>query len=361
MIYVILGTKAQIIKMAPVMKEMDRRGIGYRYYSTGQHQETMKDLHADFGVREPDASLVPPGDVVTFRGMALWLLRLTGKMFCRDKKLFPPSENRLALVHGDTASTLIGAIVGKRNGCRIGHVESGLYSGRLFDPFPEEAIRRMAFRLADILFCPGEWAMGNVRDLAREVVNTGANTLADSLKISQEQALEPAPLPFPMGQPFGVVSIHRTENITTRQQVRRIVDILEEISESYPLLVVMHKTTENALQRRGLLERIEMNPNIRLSPRYRYFDFVSILKRAAFVISDGGSNQEECAYLGKPLLLLRRRTERIEGLGQNCIVSGYDRDEITTFIRDHSEYAVHSDNAKASPSALIVDYCIRFV
>lgn len=361
MIYLIIGTKAQLIKMAPIMVEMDRLGLPYKYYSTGQHKETMNEIHRNFGIREPDATLVRPGDVVTFAGMAMWFLRLAGKIFCRDKRLFPPSKKRLVLVHGDTASTLIGALVGKRNGCRIGHVESGLCSGRLFDPFPEEGIRRIAFRLSDILFCPGEWAFGNVGELDREVVDTGANTLADSLRIAQKQALEPSALPFSRGQTFGVVSIHRTENITTRKQVSRIAGILEEISGSYLLLVVMHKTTENALQRWGLLDRIQENPNIRLSPRYSYFDFVSVLKRAAFVISDGGSNQEECAYLGKPMLLLRRRTERIEGLGRNCIVSGYNRERIMAFLDNHAAYAVRSDNSRASPSALIVDYCFRFV
>jgi UDP-N-acetylglucosamine 2-epimerase (non-hydrolysing) len=230
----------------------------------------------------------------------------------------------------------------------------------LFDPFPEEAIRRIAFRLSDVLFCPGEWARRNVDGLEKEVVDTCANTLTDSLQIARKRFLEPGARPFSSAGAFGVVSIHRTENVTTRKRLRRIVCILEEISEAYPLLMVMHKTTQRGLVRSNLMDRIEENPNIQLSPRYSYFDFVSVLDQAAFVMSDGGSNQEECAYLGKPLLLLRQRTERMEGLERNCIVSGYDRERIMAFIHNHDAYVAESDRAGAAPSCVVVDYCLPF-
>lgn len=356
MIYFIIGTKAQIIKMAPVMVEMNRRGIPYRYYSTGQHKDTMDQIHKDFGIREPDAHLVRGGDVVTVVGIFFWLGRTILKMLRRDRVLFPDDGNGLVLVHGDTLSTLVGAMVGRRNLCQVAHVESGLRSERLFDPFPEEITRRIAFFLADILFCPGEWAVGNVPTRNKTIIDTRANTLADSLKlalISKQQSSEAEVFAT---EPFGVVSIHRTENIISRVRVSRFVAILERVSSAYPILLVMHKTTRKALQRWGFLERIEKNPRIELTPRLSYFKFISVLNEASFVISDGGSNQEECSYLGKPVLLLRKRTERTEGLGESCIISSYDVKKVKLFVQDFNEYQKSTRIDKFSPSSVIVDY-----
>lgn len=356
MIYFVIGTKAQLIKMAPIMVEMQRRGIAYRYYSTGQHQATMGEIHQEFGIRKPDAYLVRESDVITILGALRWLARTIGKILRRDRALFEQSKTGLVVVHGDTLSTLVGALVGRRNWCRIAHVESGLRSQRLLDPFPEEVIRRIVFRLSDVLFCPGEWAVRNVPSKNKTVIDTHANTLADAVRLSLGHGEKRRQGPDARKDPFGVVSIHRTENIMTRARVARFVEIMEKVSEIHPTLVVMHKPTRKALSRAGYLEGIERNSRIEVTPRLSYFAFLSVLNEASFVISDGGSNQEECSYLGKPILLLRKGTERKEGLGANCVVSGNDERTILEFVRNFREYERKSGSANVCPSALVVNY-----
>jgi UDP-N-acetylglucosamine 2-epimerase (non-hydrolysing) len=123
----------------------------------------------------------------------------------------------------------------------------------------------------------------------------------------------------------------------------------------------MHKATREALRKTGYLDRIEHNRGIKTTPRLGYFDFIELLDRSAFVISDGGSNQEECFYLGKPVALLRDRTERREGVGENCIVTGYSNEEIQNFIEDLEQYRRTSEPWRFSPSSVVVDELERNV
>lgn len=364
MIYFIIGTKAQLIKIAPIMVELSRRGLPYKYYSTGQHKETMEQIHDEFGIRGPDDYLAKSEDVVTVKGIIIWFLRLIVKAAFKNRRLFPDDNDDkkdVVMVHGDTLSTLVGALVGRRNHCRVAHVESGLRSGNVFDPFPEEITRRLVFRIADIFFCPGEWAVANLPSKNKIIVNTYENTLRDALRLAVEGRGRGLFSDVFEGQAFGVVSIHRTENIISRYRVERFVIIIENVAKRYPLLVVMHEATREALRKTGYLDRIERNRGIKTTPRVGYFDFIELLNRSAFVISDGGSNQEECFYLGKPVALLRDRTERREGVGQNCIVTGYSNDKIQDFVGDLEQYRGTWEPWSYSPASLLVDELERIL
>ncbi|WP_374341254.1 UDP-N-acetyl glucosamine 2-epimerase [Azonexus sp.] len=360
MITVLLGTRAQLIKMAPVILELERRGWALRLILTGQHKETMDRLLADFGIRTPPV-LLHDGREVTGIGQVLpWFAKCLWRLW-RDAKplLGRRGAAGVILVHGDTFSTLLGAVAGRLAGLTVAHVESGLRSFNLMHPFPEELTRLAVFRLAHLAFCPDDWAAGNLAGHRLQAINTGGNTLLDALRVALAVD-RPLPRETPPGV-FGVVSLHRFENIFRQERLRHILSLVEEAAERHPLVFVLHPATRRNLEKFGLLARLEGNPRIGLWPRMGYFEFVSLISRAAFVITDGGSNQEELSYLDKPTLLMRQATERQEGVGRNIVLSGYDRDRLRAFLDGLETRSLGAANlGAASPSAAIADALADF-
>lgn len=360
MITVLLGTRAQLIKMAPVILELERRGWALRLILTGQHKETMDRLLADFGIRTPPM-LLHDGREVTGIGQVLpWFAKCLWRLW-RDAKslLGQGGPAGVILVHGDTFSTLLGALAGRLAGLTVAHVESGLRSFNPMHPFPEELTRLAVFRLAHLGFCPDEWAAGNLAGYRLRAINTGGNTLLDALRVALavDRLL---PRETPPGV-FGVVSLHRFENIFRQERLRHILSLVEAAAERHPLVFVLHPATRRNLEKFGLLARLEGNPRIDLWPRMGYFEFVSLISRAVFVITDGGSNQEELSYLDKPTLLMRQATERQEGIGRNVVLSGYDRGRLLAFLDRLAEQPPGGANlGVAAPSAAIADALATF-
>ncbi len=362
MIYAVIGTKAQLIKMAPVLRRMQDRGVPFRYISTGQHQETIADLLENFGVREPDVVLYEGKDITSIPQMLRWSLRILFKTLFRRREIFGPEipRNSIVLVHGDTFSTALGAVMGRLAGLKVGHVESGLRSFNLLQPFPEELTRLFTFSLSHVYFCPGPWAVENLKRFKGIKVDTGSNTLCDAMRYALPAAdqVDPAIVP---ATPFGVVTLHRFENFRDAEATLKIVEAVELIAARSKLLFILHAPTRENLKRHGFYERLAANPRIELRPRYDYFRFMKLLTAAEFVVSDGGSNQEECSYLGTPMLLLRNVTERQEGLGRNVVVSGFDGQVIAEFLDHLDKYRFPPLALPTSPSDLIIDHCLDYV
>lgn len=355
MIHIVVGTKAQLIKMAPVMVALRNLGLPYNYISTGQHRETMDDILQNFDLPRARVKIYDGPDVVSIGQMIRWTVFVLWKSLTRRKEIFLDDNRGIVLVHGDTFSTLLGAFMGKLAGLEVGHVESGLRSFKLWQPFPEEITRLLTFRLTDHYFCPNQWAVDNLRSHHGKKISTGGNTLYDSLHKALAKD-KPAALLLPL-LPFGVVTLHRFENFKDRASALRIVENVERLAAHRPLLFVLHKTTEFNLRRFGLFERIATCPSIELRPRYDYFSFIKILQAAEFVVSDGGSNQEECYYMGKPVLLFRNVSERKEGVGENVVVSEFNTKKIDAFIRDPAQFVRSEIIFPQSPSFVIAQYC----
>ena len=357
-IHIVLGTKAQLVKMAPVMVRLEQRGVAYRFIHTGQHQATMSEMLEEFGLKPPDIVLHTGRDIVSMPQMAIWLVRILFQCLVSRKKIFGPDPGGIVLVHGDTFSTLLGALMGRVAGLRVGHVESGLRSFDIFHPFPEEITRLFTFRLSHVLYCPGQWALDNVAKYRREKVNTFANTLSDTVALAARVPLRSDHVPE---RRFALVSLHRYENIFRRDRFVGLVETLEEIAERTHCLFILHPPTEKQLHRFGLYARLAENSEIQLRPRYTYFDFFALLKRAEFIVTDGGSIQEESSYLGVPCLLLRKTTEREEGLGANAALSNYDPRVIRDFTLDYAAYRKAPTRNPHSPSDIIVDSALANV
>jgi UDP-N-acetylglucosamine 2-epimerase (non-hydrolysing) len=358
MIHVVIGTKAQLIKMAPVMLALDAQGLPYRFISTGQHRDTTRELLQNFGLRQPDHTIYTGTDIASIPAMLLWSVRILWLTLRRRREIFDGDREGIVLVHGDTFSTLLGAFMARIAGLRVGHVESGLRSFHLFHPFPEELTRLLTFRMSQWYFCPGSWALGNLRRYSGKKIDTGDNTLTDALRIALARA-DSVTVDLPP-RPFVVASVHRFENIHSRKTLGRIANIIQRIALEYRVLFILHNPTAKNLRRFGLYNRLAASPNIELRERYDYFRFIKLLSQAEFVVSDGGSNQEECYHLGKPILLLRMATERREGLGANCVLSRYEIPVIDEFVGNYREYDRAPTITEKSPSECIAEACRPF-
>lgn len=358
MIHIIIGTKAQLVKMAPVMATMAGSGIPYNFIYTGQHRATIEEMLADFGVKKPDMTLYDGKDITSVFTMFSWSLRLLVVSFFNKNRIFRGDKKGIVLVHGDTLSTLLGALMGKIAGLKVGHVESGLRSFDLFHPFPEEITRILTFRLSDILFCPGKWAMDNVSHLNKIKINTVENTLNDSISLWDKNIQRSDHIP---NHHYAIVSLHRFENIFNKKMLQIIVDIIEKISISHRIIFILHKPTEKKLKQMFFYERLRRNKYIEFRDRYNHSDFVALLKKCDFVVTDGGSLQEETYILGIPCLLLRKKTERQEGIGHNVILSNYDIDVVKDFcVKYESLRSISKEMNKFSPSQLIVSELEKF-
>lgn len=354
-IHIVIGTKAQLIKMAPIMSELQRRGIDYRFIFTGQHQETITKLRKNFGIKSPDVTLHKGKDITGIGQMFFWILRILYQTIIHKRRIFgKTTSSDIILVHGDTFSTLLGALMGKVAGIQIGHIESGLRSFNVWNPFPEEIVRILTFRLSDYLFCPGQWAVANVKNFKGIKINTKHNTLYDSLCLARDR-FEHSHVAIPE-TPYAVCTIHRFETIFKKEQFEKSLDIIIEISRNIRVLFILHPPTKKQLTKLSLMAKLTAEKNIELRPRYDYFDFIKLIDSSEFVVSDGGSNQEECYYLGKPCLLLRETTERKEGLERNIILSKFDRSVINDFCNSYHKYQDTALKLNDLPSKTIVDY-----
>ena len=180
-----------------------------------------------------------------------------------------------------------------------------------------------------------------------------ANTLIDSVRFA---LASPRQVPDESSEPFAIASIHRFENIFNEERLRLIVELIQLAAKRCRLIFVLHPATKRKLKSSGLLAKLESDQNIRLSPRLSYLDFISILSRAEFVVTDGGGNQEELSYLGTPAFLMRAATERQEGVGRNIVLGGYSRDNMLNFLDSLSSLRSSSVlTGTNSPSQIIAD------
>ena len=333
------------------MRALHCEEIPYNFIFTGQHKDTMEEIRTGFQIKKPDSTLYQGPDIVSIPSMVSWCIKTLFATALNKRKIFKGDKKGIVIVHGDTISTLLGALMGKVARLKVGHVESGLRSFNFFHPFPEELTRILTFIFCDYFFCPGEWAINNLKKYKGKKINTKINTLFDSLHWALEN-LNHIDIAMPQEE-YCMVSIHRYENMNNRNKFLSIIKIIERITERLRALFFLHPITEKKIYHYGVYNRLKENPKVELRPRYSYFQFIKLLYGSEFMVTDGGSNQEECSYLGKPCLLLRKATERQEGLGRNVCLSQMDDSLIDDFINSYSKFSVPFIQGEMIPSSII--------
>ncbi len=349
-IYFVLGTRAQFIKVAPVMREMLNRNIKYTLIYTAQHRENIDEILDVYRLPQPDVVMYDRGEANTKSSFVRWFLSIFHKVVFRARQYVP--EPGILLTHGDTFTAWLAALMGKRAGCRVAHIESGCRSYNIFSPFPEELSRLLTFHFTDIYFCADEWAINNLGRYKGIKVNMGANTMLDGVRYALNYPFS-ASFDFQKSR-YAVVSIHRFENIFASRFTQIIIPLLKEVAEKHHLIITLHPTTRERLHSLDLYKYLSTHKNITLHERFGFVEWINVCNKAEFVITDGGSNQEELSYLGVPTLLFRNETERQEGLEQNVVISKFDKTIISSFIANLDQYRMTSSHIDAQPSTKIV-------
>jgi UDP-N-acetylglucosamine 2-epimerase (non-hydrolysing) len=365
MIAFFVGTAAELVKVAPVIREVKRRGGDFIVVSSGQNDLRGSELWKLAAVDGPDVILstkpIPPRAT----GLASFLVRTSASGIGELRRALDAHrggrsggrsrKTTKAVVHGDTVSTLMGATMFAALGVPVHHIEAGLRSFDLREPFPEEICRVLVSRLASVAYCPNEWAASHLRRTSLRKVLTEGNTLYDALGIALGGDAADTALPEGLGleAPYFVLVVHRQENLLGMSFLRSVVERVRAAPHRPRCVFVMHALTRAGLERARLMSEIEHDPSFVLLPRQPYVRFANLLARAEFLVTDGGSNQEEAYYLGKPCLLMRRVTERVEGLGENVLLAPRPLEEIDAFMRNPARWARPRVTLAASPSAII--------
>jgi UDP-N-acetylglucosamine 2-epimerase (non-hydrolysing) len=310
---VVLGTRPEAIKLAPVVAELrDRPGLDPVVISTGQHRELLDQLLAPFGIApDIDLDLMVPGQGLTdLAGRAVSLLGAAIEDLAID----------VLVVQGDTTTAMAGALAGFYLGVPVVHLEAGLRTDDRRSPFPEEVNRRLVTQLADLHLAPTDRARDRLLaegvDPATVVV-TG-NTVVDALFATVHRG---APYAGPDAALLEavhagtdrvlLVTAHRRESWGAG--IAHIAEAVAELVDAHPDLVAVFPLHPNPTVRTAVLPRLAGRPRVLLTEPLDYADFVRLLDRADLVLTDSGGVQEEACSLGRPALVTRTETEREEG------------------------------------------------
>jgi len=336
-IHVFIGTKAQYIKTAPLLRLMQEGGVPYRLIDSGQHAVFSSTLRKELGIKEPDAVLHSKGDIISVLQAVRWFSKYIMMLLFRPKtahhEIFQDG-NGVCIIHGDTPSTLLALLLAKRVGLKVAHIEAGLRSFNVFKPFPEEMIRMICMRHSDYLFAPSEWAFQNLVHLGIKgnIVNIGQNTNVEAMYYSLGRARAEPLVP----EKYCLMTIHRVETILSKSRLSFVVSLAERIADRMKVGFVLHDPTRRKLEEFGLEDRLTGNPNIKISGLINHSKFLAWLACADCVVTDGGSIQEECHYLGVPCLVMRSETERQEGIGSNALLCDFDDEIVNSFFSSYS-------------------------
>ncbi|CAN2041720.1 UDP-N-acetylglucosamine 2-epimerase (non-hydrolysing) [Candidatus Magnetomoraceae bacterium gMMP-15] len=298
MILLAYGTRPEIIKLFPLVHELEQQHIPFQTLFTGQHLDLYQDVK----------NLMPEPDycLENFSNDSLSLAGSFCQIASSVEKIISNKDFKLIIVQGDTTTACAIAEVAFYNQIKVAHVEAGLRTYDTFNPFPEEVNRRIISQVADINFAPTEIAFQNLKkEGARNIFLTG-NTIVDALKYFKfERKYDQLVL----------ITIHRRENhkklpaIFT--EINCVASKLPEIDFIFPI-----HPNPNVQRHKTLLK----GKNIHVIKPVGYQDMLKYISSAKFIISDSGGLQEEAVYFGKKILIIRKTTERPEtietGLGR---------------------------------------------
>ncbi|UBM27555.1 UDP-N-acetylglucosamine 2-epimerase (non-hydrolyzing) [Pseudomonas sp. p1(2021b)] len=341
-VMMVFGTRPEAIKMAPLARVLRQwPGIDLHICSTGQHREMLEQLLTAFGLGV-DQDLKVMTHSQTLNGLSRDLLDKLDQAYEQVKP-------QIVLVHGDTTTSAIAALAAFHRQIPIGHVEAGLRTGNLRQPWPEEANRRLTGVLADLHFTPTRDSDANLirEGVHPDQIEVTGNTVIDALLWMRDhlaaQNWQPAadsPLAvLHNDQRMVLITGHRRENFG--QGFERICKALAQLGERYPHVQFVYPVHLNPQVQQAVYGVLSGRGNIHLVPPQDYPHFVWLMNRADVILTDSGGVQEEAPALGKPVLVLRKVTERPAVLkGGTVKLVGTDTDQIvaqTSLLLDDPE------------------------
>ena len=337
----IFGTRPEAIKLCPIIRHMRslENGIQVKVCVTAQHRAMLDQVLRCFEISPDfDLNLMTPGQT---------LAEITARALSALDPLLVEQQIDMAVVQGDTTTTMAGALAAFYRHVPVAHVEAGLRTGDLAQPFPEELNRLVTGRLAALHFAPTDGARRNllVEGIPGDHISVTGNSGIDAV-LYIAGMLERGELPAPQwpwldaGKKLIVVTAHRRESFG--EGIVNICDALAELSER-PDVQIVYPVHRNPNVLDPVTERLGGRPGIVLADPLDYTPFVDLMRRAYLLITDSGGIQEEAPSLGKPVLVMRDRTERPEAVdaGTVKLVGTNVRkivSEATRLLDDQQEY-----------------------
>ena len=318
----IVGTRPEAIKMAPVIHEL-RKDSGFEVttLATGQHTDMLTQALSDFGL-VPDANLNIMRDKQTLDHITASVLQGVGGFLDSN-----PQD--MVLVHGDTSTTFAAALAAFYRHIPTGHVEAGLRSHDLALPFPEEANRVLTDRIASLYFAP---TVGDAENLRREgipedKIHITGNTVIDALYwiLAHKSGTS---VELPEGRPLVLMTAHRRES--WGQPLIEICGAVSDVIRERPEVVFLIPLHKNPVVREVIREKLKDYPdNVIFTEPLGYSEFVNVMNKSVFILSDSGGVQEEASAIDKPVLIMRTVSERPEAIAHGTgILVGTDRENI---------------------------------
>ena len=333
----IFGTRPEAIKMAPLVKELEKREeIKSIVCVTAQHRKMLDQVLETFDIKpDYDLDIMQQGQTLS---------DITSKSLIGLEKIIKETKPDIVLVHGDTTTTFAGALAAFYNRIDIGHVEAGLRTNNKYSPYPEEMNRQMVDCMTDMYFAPTKLSKENLikENIDDKKIYITGNTAIDAMKTTVKKDYKNPELDWiKEDERLILVTAHRRENLGTPMRnifkaIRRIVDDFSDVKVLYPIHL-------NPKVREVAHEIFDGCERIKLIEPLEVFDFHNFQNKSYLIMTDSGGVQEEAPSLGKPVLVLRDTTERPEGIEAGTLkLVGTDEDtiyeETKRLLIDKKEY-----------------------
>lgn len=354
-VMLVFGTRPEAIKMCPLVKEFQKRSEEFETIVcvTGQHREMLDQVLSIFNV-EPDYDL-------NIMKQGQDLTDVTNRVLAGLRDIFKECRPDLVLVHGDTTTSMAGALAAFYAQIPVGHVEAGLRTNNIYSPWPEEMNRQLTGRIATYNFSPtplseknliNEQALGNIYVTGNTVIDA-LHMVVDKLRSDQyltnEQCNKLAKAGYDIlrlesGRKLVLITGHRRENFG--DGFIRMLTAMKDLSEKYSDVDFVYPMHLNPNVRNPIHKVFGddlRRPNFFFIEPLQYLEFVYLMSKSTIVLTDSGGIQEEAPGLGKPVLVMRDTTERPEALESgtvHLVGTDYNKimDEVSTLIEDPKAY-----------------------
>ena len=324
----IFGTRPEAIKMAPLVKELEKRGeIESIVCVTAQHRQMLDQVLDTFDIiPDYDLNIMKQGQT---------LVDITTRALQSLSEVISKVKPDIVLVHGDTTTTLSASLAAFYNQVEVGHVEAGLRTYDKYSPFPEEVNRQVTGIIADMHFAPTEVSKSNLlrEGKKEETIYITGNTAIDALKTTVREDYYHSIFDKIGKDKMILLTAHRRENLGEPMKnmfraIKRIVEEFDDIQVVYPIHL-------NPLVRDAANEVLGNNSKVHLIEPLEVLDFHNFLNKSYIIMTDSGGIQEEAPSLGKPVLVLRDTTERPEGVNAGTLrLVGTDEDTIYKLTKE---------------------------
>lgn len=318
----IFGTRPEAIKMAPLVKELEKREeIESVVCVTAQHRQMLDQVLETFNITpDYDLNIMKQGQT---------LVDITTRALQSLSEVISQVKPNIVLVHGDTTTTLSGSLAAFYNQVSVGHVEAGLRTYDKYSPFPEEVNRQVTGIIADMHFAPTEVSKNNLLKEGKkeETIYVTGNTAIDALRTTVKDDYY-----HPIFDKIGndkiiLLTAHRRENLG--EPMKNMFRAIKRIIEEFDGVQVIYPVHLNPLVRQAADEVLGDNNKVHLIDPLEVLDFHNFLNKSYIIMTDSGGIQEEAPSLGKPVLVLRDTTERPEGVSAGTLrLAGTDEDDI---------------------------------